>query len=112
MWRNTDFFVVNQDVFFALMAASPTNKVIHVEETETVRSHVETQAMTEYPCQGSDGRSVTNTEVERAKQLQEMEELIAALKIVAVGEKDRLQNKGITVDECRQQLRTARQHRK
>lgn len=94
------------------MAASPTNKAIHAEETEAVRSYVETQAMTAYLCEEPDGKSVASTEIESAQQLREMEELIAALKIVALSEKDRLQNKGIAVDECREQLRTARLHRK
>ncbi|TWC65064.1 type II toxin-antitoxin system Phd/YefM family antitoxin [Herbaspirillum sp. SJZ099] len=50
--------------------------------------------------------------IEGIKQFQEKEELIAALKIIALGEKDRLQGKGLTVDESRAQLRAARQRRK
>lgn len=50
--------------------------------------------------------------IESIKQFQEKEELIAALKIIALGEKDRLQGKGLTVDESRSQLRAARQRRK
>jgi PHD/YefM family antitoxin component YafN of YafNO toxin-antitoxin module len=50
--------------------------------------------------------------IESIKQFQEKEELIAALKIIALGEKDRLQGKGLTVDESRIQLRAARQSRK
>ncbi|MDB5989934.1 MAG: prevent-host-death family protein [Herbaspirillum sp.] len=50
--------------------------------------------------------------IESIKQFQEKEELIAALKIIALGEKDRLQGKGLTVDESRAQLRAARQRRK
>lgn len=50
--------------------------------------------------------------IESVRQFQEKEELIAALKIIALGEKDRLQNKGLTVDESREQLRAARQRRK
>ena len=50
--------------------------------------------------------------VESVKQFQEKETLIAALKIIALGEKDRLENKGLTSDESRAQLRAARQHRK
>lgn len=50
--------------------------------------------------------------IESIKQFQEKEELIAALKIIALGEKDRLQNKGLSVDESRTQLRVARQRRK
>ncbi|WP_050462936.1 type II toxin-antitoxin system Phd/YefM family antitoxin [Herbaspirillum autotrophicum] len=50
--------------------------------------------------------------IESIKQFQEKEELLAALKIIALGEKDRLQNKGLTRDESRAQLRAARQSRK
>ncbi len=50
--------------------------------------------------------------IESIKQFQEKEALIAALKIIALGEKDRLQGKGLTVDESRAQLRAARQSRK
>lgn len=50
--------------------------------------------------------------IESIKQFQEKEELLAALKIIALGEKDRLQNKGLTSDESRAQLRAARQRRK
>jgi len=50
--------------------------------------------------------------IESIKQFQEKEELLAALKIIALGEKDRLQNKGLTSDESRAQLRAARQSRK
>ena len=50
--------------------------------------------------------------IESIKQFQEKEELIAALKVIALGEKDRLQGKGLTVDESRAQLRAARQSRK
>ena len=50
--------------------------------------------------------------IESIKQFQEKEELIAALKIIALGEKDRLQSKGITVDESRAQLLAARESRK
>ncbi len=50
--------------------------------------------------------------IESVQQFQEKEALTAALKIIALGEKDRLQNKGLTADEARAQLRDARQHRK
>ena len=50
--------------------------------------------------------------IENIKQFQEKEELIAVLKIIALGEKDRRQGKGLTVDESRAQLRAARQLRK
>lgn len=50
--------------------------------------------------------------IESVKQFQEKEELIAALKIIALGEKDRLQGKGLSIDESRAQLRAARRRRK
>ncbi len=50
--------------------------------------------------------------IESVQQFQEKGTLIAALKIIALGEKDRLKNKGLTADESRAQLRDARQHRK
>ena len=50
--------------------------------------------------------------IESVQQFQEKETLISALKIIALGEKDRLENKGLTADESRAQLRDARQHRK
>jgi PHD/YefM family antitoxin component YafN of YafNO toxin-antitoxin module len=50
--------------------------------------------------------------IEGVKQFQEREALIAALKIVAIGEKDRRQGKGVSAAESRAQLRAARQNRK
>jgi hypothetical protein len=50
--------------------------------------------------------------IEAVKQFQEKEALIAALKIIALGEKDRLQGKGISATDSRAQLLTARQSRK
>lgn len=50
--------------------------------------------------------------IEGVKQFQEKQALIAALKIVALGEKDRLQDKGISAADSRAQLLVARQSRK
>jgi hypothetical protein len=50
--------------------------------------------------------------VESVKKFQEKESLIAALKVMALGEKDRLQGKGISIAESRAQLAAARQRRK
>jgi len=50
--------------------------------------------------------------IESVQQFQEKESLIAALKIVALGEKERKQGKGISVAESRAQLAAARQRRK
>jgi hypothetical protein len=50
--------------------------------------------------------------IESVGQFQEKEALIAALKIIALGEKDRLQGKGISAADSRAQLLAARQSRK
>jgi hypothetical protein len=50
--------------------------------------------------------------IESVKQYQEKQALIAALKIVAMGEKDRLNGKGISAADSRAQLLAARQSRK
>jgi hypothetical protein len=50
--------------------------------------------------------------IESVKQYQEKESLIAALKIMALGEKDRMQGKGLSAADSRAQLLAARQSRK
>lgn len=50
--------------------------------------------------------------IESVEQFQEKEALIAVLKIIALGEKDRLQGKGISAADSRAQLLAARQSRK
>ncbi|MGN8079214.1 type II toxin-antitoxin system Phd/YefM family antitoxin [Variovorax sp. 22077] len=50
--------------------------------------------------------------IENVKQFREKESLIAALKIMALGEKDRMQGKDISAAESRAQLAAARQRRK
>ena len=50
--------------------------------------------------------------IEVVKAYQEKESLSAALKIMALGEKDRVQGKGISAAESRAQLLAARQSRK
>jgi PHD/YefM family antitoxin component YafN of YafNO toxin-antitoxin module len=50
--------------------------------------------------------------IESVKQFQEKEALIAALKVMALGEKDRVQGKGISVAQARAQLAAARERRK
>ena len=47
--------------------------------------------------------------IESVQQFQEKEAIIAALKMVALGEQERLAGKGISVAESRAQLRAARQ---
>jgi hypothetical protein len=50
--------------------------------------------------------------IEGVKEYQEKESLIAALRVMALGEKDRVQGKGISAAESRAQLLVARQSRK
>lgn len=50
--------------------------------------------------------------IEGVKQFQEKEALIAALKIIALGEKDRLEGRGLSAAESRAQLQAVRQNRK
>ena len=50
--------------------------------------------------------------IESVQQFQEKETLISALKIIALGEKDRLENKGLSANESRAQLCVAPQRRK
>ncbi len=50
--------------------------------------------------------------IEGIKQYQEKKAVIAALKVMALGEKERLQGKGISVAESRAQLLAARENRK
>jgi hypothetical protein len=48
--------------------------------------------------------------IEGIEQFQEKESLIAALKIIALGEKDRRQGNGLSAEASRAQLAAARQH--
>jgi hypothetical protein len=50
--------------------------------------------------------------IQGIEQFQEKESLIAVLKIIALGEKDRLQGNGLSAETSRAQLAAARQHRK
>ena len=50
--------------------------------------------------------------IEGIEQFQEKESLIAALKIIALGEKDRRQGNGLSSEASRAQLAAARQRRK
>ena len=60
----------------------------------------------------SSGNPTYSEVPEGVKQFQEEEALIAALEIIALGEKDRIQGKGISAAESRAQLLAARQSRK
>lgn len=50
--------------------------------------------------------------IESVKRFEEKEALIAALKVMALGEKARLQGQGISAADARAQLQAARQSRK
>ncbi|MEI8159338.1 MAG: type II toxin-antitoxin system Phd/YefM family antitoxin [Burkholderiales bacterium] len=50
--------------------------------------------------------------IESVSRFEEKEALIAALRIIALSEKDRLQGKGISAADARAQLLAARQSRK
>ncbi|MDP9995645.1 ABC-type ATPase involved in cell division [Variovorax boronicumulans] len=50
--------------------------------------------------------------IESVKRFQEKESLIAALKVIALDEKERMRGKGISVAQSRVQLAAARQRRK
>lgn len=50
--------------------------------------------------------------IESVRRFQEKEALIAALKLVALGENDRMQGQAIPAADVRAQLATARQRRK
>lgn len=50
--------------------------------------------------------------IESVRRFEEKEALIAALKLVALGENDRMQDKAIPAADVRAQLATARQRRK
>lgn len=49
--------------------------------------------------------------IEGVKQFQEKQALIAALKVIALGENDRLKGKGISIAQSRAQLLAVRQSR-
>jgi hypothetical protein len=89
--------------------------VVNIKSISYLKSHAaqisEDLAMNGNPffiTQNGDASMV----VESVKQYQEKETLISALKIIALGEKDRMQGKGISVAASRAQLLTARQSRK
>ncbi len=89
--------------------------VINIKSISYLKSHAaqisEDLAMNGNPffiTQNGDASMV----IESFKQYQQKESLIAALKIMALGEKDRFQGKGISAADSRAQLLAARQSRK
>lgn len=89
--------------------------VVNIKSISYLKSHA-AQISEELAINGAPFFITQNGEasmvVESVKQFQERESLIAALKIVALGEKDRLHGKGISVEESRAQLAAARKRRK
>jgi PHD/YefM family antitoxin component YafN of YafNO toxin-antitoxin module len=88
--------------------------VANIKSISYLKSHaaqisedLEMNGSTYYITQNGEASMV----VQNVKQFQEKEELIAALRLIALGEKDRLQGKGISVAESRAQLAAARQRR-
>ena len=91
------------------------SSVAHIKSISYLKSHAaqisEDLAMNGNPffiTQNGDASMV----IESVKQFLEKEALIAALKLIALGEKDRLQGKGISASDSRAQLLSARQNRK
>jgi len=89
--------------------------VTNIKSIAYLQSHA-TQISEDLQMNGSPFFITQNGEasmvVEGITQFQAKEALIAALKIVALSEKDRLQGKGLSVEESRAQLAAARQRRK
>lgn len=87
----------------------------HIKSISYLKSHA-AQISEELAMNGTPFFITQNGEasmvIESVKQFQEKESLIAALRVMALGEKDRLQGKGFSVEESRAQLAAARQRRK
>lgn len=87
----------------------------HIKSILYLKSHV-AQIAEDLAANGTPFFITQNGEasmvIESVTQFQEKEALIAALKVMALGEKDRLQGKGLTVAESRAQLAGTRQQRK
>lgn len=89
--------------------------VVNIKSISYLKSHA-AQISEELEMTGAPFFITQNGEasmvIEGVKQFQQKEALIAALKIIALGEKDRLQGKGISAAQSRAQLLAARQQRK
>ena len=89
--------------------------VINIKSISYLKSHA-AQVAEELALNGQPFVVTQNGEasmvIQGVKEYQEKEALIAALKIVAMGEKHRQQGQGLSVEESRAQLLAARQSRK
>ena len=89
--------------------------VSHIKSISYLKSHA-AQISEDLEMNGTPFFITQNGEasmvIERVQQFQEKESLIAALKIMALGEKERMQGKGISVAQARAQLAASRQRRK
>lgn len=89
--------------------------ISHVKSISYLKSHA-AQISEDLEMNGTPFFITQNGEasmvIESVKQFQEKESLIAALKLIALGEKERMQGKGISMAESRVQLAAARQRRK
>lgn len=86
----------------------------HIKSISYLKSHAakisEDLAMNDRPffiTQNGEASMV----IESVKRYEEKESLIAALKVVALGDKDRVAGKGLSVAESRAQLAAARKNR-
>lgn len=91
------------------------SSLTNIKSISYLKSHAarisEDLAQDSAPCvitQNGEGSMV----IEGVKQFRQKEELIAVPKIIAIGEKDRLQGSGFSVEESRAKLLAARQRRK
>ena len=91
------------------------SSISHIKSISYLKSHA-AQISKDLEMNGTPFFITQNGEasmvIESVKQFQEKESLIAALKLIALGEKERVQGKGISVAESRAQLAAARQRRK
>ena len=88
--------------------------VTHIKSISYLKSHAaqiaEELAMNNHPffiTQNGEASMV----IESVKQYEEKESLIAALKVIALGEKDRISGRGLSVAESRAQLAAVRKSR-
>lgn len=91
------------------------NSVVNIKSISYLKSHA-SQISEDLALNGNPFFITQNGEasmvIESVQQYQEKQALIAALQVVAMGEKDRAQGKGFSVEESRARLAAARESRK
>ena len=91
------------------------SSISHIKSISYLKSHA-AQISEDLEMNGTPFFITQNGEasmvIESVKQFQEKESLIAALKLIALGEKERVQGKCSSVAESRAQLAAALQRRK